>query len=551
MVTATEHTRAARARSPKQLQLAVLCLSVLLVAIDNMIINVALPTLSRTLDANTTHLQWIVDAYTLTFAGLLLPFGHLGDRFGRRRVLQIGLVAFAAASLWAASSGNVHSLIAARAVMGVAGALIYPSTLALLTNIFTNPRERAVAIGTWAGVSGLAVALGPVAGGVLLQHYWWGSVFMVNLPIVVVAVVLGALLLPESSDSGEGLDLLGGVLAVATICCLVWTIIEAPGHGWTSATTLTGFAVSLGLGLVLVLWELRHPHPLVDMRLFANPRFGTSTLAISMAFFALFGFIFMVTMYFQMIRGYDTVKAGLATLPYAAVMGVLSPIAMLITRRTGAKVTVAGGMVLMTVGLVLASMLNADSDYWREIVVAMTLMSAGMALATSPATDAIMTAVPRERAGMGSAMNDTARQLGGALGIAIVGSIMSSYFASGLRDNWRPLHLSEGVVSSGAESLATTVAVAERVPPALAAAATEGARSAFMDGLQAGSLFAAAATLIAGLLAAIFLPAHAPAESLHPNPTSGGPPEPYDDAAPGPASPTGVTSTTGTSRSPG
>ena len=349
-------------RSRRWWILAVLCLSVLLVTIDNTIVNVALPTLSRELSATTSQLQWVVDAYTLTFAGLLLVAGNLGDRLGRRRVLQVGLVLFALTSLGAVLAGTVEQLIAARAAMGVAAALIYPATLALLTNVFTDARERATAIGIWSGVSGLAVALGPVSGGILLQHFSWGSVFLVNVPVALVALAAGWWLLPESRHAHDGrFDVAGALLSVAGVTVLVWSLIEAPDHGWTSLRTLGGLVVAAALIAAFVGWELRRRHPLFDVRLFANPRFSAASASIALAFFGLFGFIFMITQYFQAVRGYDTLRAGVATLPFALVTGVMSPVAIMVMKRVGTKVVVTAGMALMSAGFLVAAGSAVDS----------------------------------------------------------------------------------------------------------------------------------------------------------------------------------------------
>ena len=314
--------------------LAVLCLSVLLVVVDNTIVNVALPTISRTLSASTQGLQWIVDAYTLVFAGLLLVGGNLGDRLGRRRVLQAGLALFAVFSVAAALSRNTGELIAGRAAMGAAAALIYPATLALLTHVFTSARERATAIGIWSAVSGLAVAIGPVSGGLLLRHFSWSAVFYVNVPIVIIALAAGMVLLPESRDPKAGrFDPLGALLSVSGIGLLVWTVIEAPAHGWASAATIGGFAGSLVILAAFAAWQLRRPDPMLDVRLFANPRFSAASGAIALAFFGLFGFIFLITQYFQLVRGYDPLRAGVATLPFAIVTGALSPAAIALMKR--------------------------------------------------------------------------------------------------------------------------------------------------------------------------------------------------------------------------
>jgi DHA2 family multidrug resistance protein-like MFS transporter len=488
--------------------LLVLCLSVLLVTIDNTIVNVALPTLSRDLDASTSNLQWIVDAYTLVFAGLLLVAGHLGDRFGRRRVLQVGLVLFGLTSVLAASAGSIEELIAGRAAMGVAAALVFPATLGLLSNIFTDPRERATAIGIWAAVSGLAVALGPVSGGVLLEHFSWNSVFLVNVPLVVIALAAGWRLLPESRDAHPGrFDLGGAIGSIAAIGTLVWTVIEAPNNGWTSMRTIVGLVAAALLLLVFVRWESRRTDPLLDVRLFTNARFSAASFAITAAFFGLFGFIFLITQYFQTVRGYDTLEAGLATLPFALVTGALSPVAIVLMKRLGTTRVVALGLFLMSAGFVLASGSAVDSAYWGRIVGSMMLMAAGLALTAGPATDAVMGALPTSKAGAGSAVNDTTREIGGTLGVAVVGSVMSSLYGSRLVDNLSSLGLPESSVQAARESVVAGLQMVAQLPASTQAAAGDGVREAFMDGLQAGSLISAATTLVAAVAVLVFLPA--------------------------------------------
>jgi MFS transporter, DHA2 family, multidrug resistance protein len=488
--------------------LAVLCLSVLLVVVDNTIVNVALPTISRQLSASTQDLQWIVDAYTLVFAGLLLVGGNLGDRLGRRRMLQAGLVLFAVTSVAAALSRSTGELIAGRAAMGIAAALIYPATLALLNSTFTVARERATAIGIWSGVSGLAVAIGPVTGGLLLRHFAWSSVFYVNVPIVIIALIAGARLLPESRDPQAGrFDPVGGLLSVTGIGLLVWTVIEAPRHGWSSAATLGGFAGALVLLAAFAWWQLRRPDPMLDVRLFRNPRFTAASGAIALAFFGLFGFIFLITQYFQVVRGYNPLHAGVATLPFAIVTGAVSPLAIVAMKRAGTKVIVTAGLVLMSAGFVVAAGTGVDSAYWGRIIIAMTLMAAGLALTASPATEAIMGALPRDKAGAGSAVNDTTREVGGTLGVAIVGSVMSSVYGSHVVAALARLGAPAAVDAAARQSVVAGLDVAAHLPAGLAEVAAAAARQAFMDGMRSGSLVAAGATAVAALATLAFLPA--------------------------------------------
>lgn len=499
----------ARSHKNRWWTLAVLCLSVLLVAIDNTIVNVALPTLVTELDATTSQLQWIVDAYSMVFAGLLLVAGNIGDRAGRRRILQVGLIVFAIASLFAAWSDSADSLIGARAVMGVAAALVYPSTLATLPQVFKDRGERAIAIGVWAGVSGLAIALGPVAGGLLLRHFWWGSIFLVNIPVIIFALVAGVLLVPESRDPRPGrFDVVGAVSSTLTIGVLVWTIIEAPVNGWGSRTSIIGFSVAGLLAVLFVVWESRHENPLLEIRFFANPRFSAGAATTAMAFFGLFGFIFMITLYFQIILGWDALKAGLATLPYALIMGGMSPVAMIFVGRLGAKLLVGGGMAISASGFLLASWAEVDSPYWTFIVPCMALMAAGMGLATGPATDAILAALPAAKSGVGSAVNDTTREIGGALGVAIVGSTMSSWYGERLVTLWSDLQVPPDLIATAKESVGAAMAISTQLPQAVSEQATIGVGDAFIEGLRIGCYVVAAACLLASLAAFAFLPAH-------------------------------------------
>ena len=392
--------------------------------------------------------------------------------------------------------------------MGIAAALIYPATLALLTNVFTDARERATAIGIWSGVSGLAVAIGPVTGGLLLQHFSWSSVFYVNVPVVIIALAAGMRLLPESRDPKAGrFDPLGALLSVAGIGLLVWTVIEAPRHGWASATTIGGFAGSLAILAAFVGWQLRRPDPMLDVRLFTNPRFTAASGAIALAFFGLFGFIFLITQYFQVVHSYDPLRAGVATLPFALVTGLVSPAAIALMKRVGTKAVVTAGLALMSAGFLVAAGTAVDSAYWGRIIIAMTLIAAGLALTASPATEAIMGALPPGKAGAGSAVNDTTRELGGTLGVAIVGSVMSSAYTSHILAALTKIGAPAALTSAAQQSVTAGLRAAANLPPGLRGIAAGAARQAFMAGLHNGSLVAAGATIVAALATLAFLPA--------------------------------------------
>ena len=507
-LAATADTRQPTGASRRWWALGALCLSVLLVGIDNTIVNVALPTIGRDLDASTSDLQWVVDGYTLVFATLLLLAGHLGDRFGRRRMLLTGLAIFALTSIAASFATSTTGLIAGRAAMGVGAALIFPATLALLVSLFPDRKERAAAIGIWSGVTGLSVALGPIGGGLLVEHFSWAAVFLVNVPLAVVAMIATRLLLAESRDPKPGrFDPIGAFGSMVGVGLLVWTIIEAPANGWGSAVTigaLVGAVAALGL---FVWWEARRTDPLFDVTLFANARFSAASGAIAAAFFGLFGFIFLITQYFQIVRGYGVLEAGVATLPFAVVIGSLSPVAIVLMKRFGTTAVVAAGLALMSAGFVLAAGSGVDSAYWGRIVVSMVLMAAGLALTTGPATEAIMGALPAGRVGAGSAVNDTTREIGGTLGVAIVGSVMNSIYGSRLSDALSGTSLTPEQVSAASRSVSAGFEAATLVPPAESASVVAATSQAFVDGLSAGSWVAAAATGLAAVGVLVFLPA--------------------------------------------
>ncbi|HEY6891739.1 MAG TPA: DHA2 family efflux MFS transporter permease subunit, partial [Solirubrobacter sp.] len=412
--------------------LGVLCVSLLAIVIDNTIVNVALPTLARELDADLSQLQWVVDAYTLTFAGLLLLAGTLGDRFGRRRTLLAGLAVFGASSAAAASAGGVDALIAGRAVMGVGAALIMPATLSLLITVFADARERALAVGLWAATAGLGVAIGPVAGGWLLDHFAWGSIFLVNVPLCVVAIAVGLRVVPESRDpAATRIDWLGAALSGVGLVALVWAIIEAPGKGWTSGPVLAAGTLAALTLTAFVIQQRRAAAPLLDLRLFRDPRFTAAGGTITILFFALFGFLFLSTQYLQFVLGFSPTAAGVRLLPYAGAMIVFATASAKLVAVFGTKRVATAGLLLFASGLAIGATLAPDGGYAR-LALAFVLMGAGMGLAGAPATEAIMTSLPPERANIGSAVNDTSRELGGALGVAIVGSIMSSLYSGAL-----------------------------------------------------------------------------------------------------------------------
>ena len=497
-----------RIHERRWLTLAVLCLASFVTVLDGTIVNVALPSLSVELGASTRELQWIVDAYLLVFTGLLLAAGGLGDRYGRRRALVIGLVAFGATSAYAGSATTAGELILARGLMGIGAALIFPATLALLTNVFTDPKERAAAIGAWSGVSGLGVASGPIIGGWLLENFWWGSVFYVNLPVVALAIAGTIAAVPESRDrEAPGLDWTGLFSSIVAIGALVFTIIEAPEWGWTDPRTLLGFLVAAVSLAAFVWWELRIDHPMLPVRIFENLRFSAASVAITSAFFALFGFIFLITQYFQLVRGYGPLEAGLRTLPVATAIAVSSVLSPKIVERVGTTRVVAAGLTSMAIGFFWVSTASASTPY-LEIVGQMIFLGVGLGSTTAPATESIMGSLSADKAGVGSAVNDTTRELGGTLGVAVVGSVFSSVYVSSLSGGEVFDQLGPEAQHATEESVAAARFIAPELGQ-LAGAYVNEVNDAFLSGLNVVCIVVACVALAGAAFAARFLPARA------------------------------------------
>jgi EmrB/QacA subfamily drug resistance transporter len=494
---------AAETRDHRWWTLVVLCLSVFLVVVDNTIVNTALPTLAHDLNAGTSQLQWIVDAYTLAVAGLLLIGGALGDRFGRHRLLAGGLVVFGLGAALAAVSTTATQLIAMRALMGVGAAAIMPATLSILTDVFGNPSERVKAIGIWSGITGLGVAVGPTLSGWLLEHFGWSSVFLVHVPIVIVALLAGRALVPASrADRRPRLDPVGAVLSLAGLVALTYGLIEAPERGWTSMTTVGILGAAVALLAAFAVWELRREDPMVPLRLFRNRRFSAASVSVTLVFFSLFGALFLLTQILQFVLGYSPLAAGASALPFAFTVGITSPIAAIVSKRRGAKIPVAAGLGLMAAGLAIMASSTAASGF-GHYVLATVLMAAGMGFAMAPATDSIMGALPAAQAGVGSAVNDTTREIGGVLGVAVLGSVASSTYAHRMSD----------APHAARESLAGALSVAHQVGSSDLAAT---AREAFVAGASKGLLVAIVAAAVGALVALRYLPARgAEAEPAH------------------------------------
>ncbi|MDP5181367.1 MFS transporter [Blastococcus sp. BMG 814] len=491
--------------------LATMTICLLVVIMGNTILNVALPTLQRELDASQGELQWVVDAYILVFAGLLFTWGVIGDRIGRRRVLLIGLGIFAVGSVLAALSDSPLELIAWRAAMGIGGAAVQPTTLAVITNVFP-PRERGRAIGVWAGTAGIAVAGGPLAGGAVLGHFWWGAVFLVGVPVAVLGIVAVLAFVPESKDPSPGrLDLPGVLLSIAALAGLVYGIIHGGGGaGWTTPGVLVPLLGGLILLALFVWLQRRSAHPALDVSLFRNPAFSAAAAALGLNFFALLGATFYLVFYLQGVRGYSPLQSGAALIPVALGMALMAPRSSGLAERFGAKAVCATGFLLITLSFLGVQLLDLTSPVWLLLLV-LSVQGLGMGAVMAPATESIMSVVPREKAGAGAAVNNSVRQVGGALGVAILGSLLAATYSAQLGS--AADGLPAGARDDARQSVVATLdavrrAQAEGTPEVAraAAAVVDPARDAFVTAMHLTAIGTATATLVAAVVVLIWLP---------------------------------------------
>jgi len=483
--------------------LAAMTTSLVLVVAGVSSLNLAIPTIRDALATSNTELLWIIDSYGLVFAGLLLPAGALGDRYGRKEALIVGLVILITGAAAAAIAGSALTLIAARSFMGIGAALIMPATLSIITVVFP-PSERAKAIAIWVGFAGAGGALGLVAGGVLLDFFWWGSVFFINIPIAL--VVLGAVLkiVPTSKDEEQRpLDLGGSLLSIGGLGILLYGIIQGPERGWTDGYVLALFAAAAVLLILFVRWELRTPAPMLDPRYFLNRRFTLGSLAITTSFLAMFGFFFLITLFLQFAQGHSPIAAAVRTLPFAASMVVVAPRSAGLAERFGPRLVVSGGLTMLAIGLVGISFLEIASPYWH-LLVWLIVLASGLAVLMPPSTEAIVSSLPQSKAGVGSAVNDTTREVGGALGIALLGSLVSVGYRSGI--DQALTGLPPEAAEAARDSIGGALGVAAQVGGERGLALADAAGSAFTDGIGVAFLGAAVLVLATALLVFVFHP---------------------------------------------
>jgi EmrB/QacA subfamily drug resistance transporter len=473
--------------------LSVLCLALLMVLLDNTVLNVALPSITSSLDATTAQLQWMVNAYTLVLAGLMMATGSLADRVGRKRVLVLGLVVFTACSGVAAFAGSPAQLILARIGMGIGAAFLMPSTLAVLVQIFDD-EERPKAIAIWTAVASGAIALGPVVGGFLLDHFWWGSVFLINIPIGVLAVVAMVLLVPESRDPRTRRpDLPGVALSAVMAIGLVYAVISVPEHGWASTGVLVPLAVGLGAGICFVVWERRAADPMLDLSLFRNAKFTGAVGSGALSLLAMAGSLFLLTQYLQFVLGYTPLQTGFAVIPMALAVIAATPLSPKASARVGAPATVTAGLVVMAVGLFVLSLVSVDSGY-LPTVVGLLVVGTGIGIALPAASTVLMSAIPPERAGMAGGLNSTTQEFGSALGVAVLGSLMSARFADELPGD---------LPAESARSVGLALEAAAGAPDP--AGAVAGVREAAVSGISSSLVVGSVAALAAGVVAWVML----------------------------------------------
>ncbi|MCU1343821.1 MAG: transporter [Acidimicrobiia bacterium] len=486
------------------------CVAVGIASIDNSILNVALPTLSRSVGATNSQLQWIVDAYTLVFASLLLTAGSLGDRYGRRRMFILGLALFGTGSGVAALSTSASTLILCRATMGIGGACLSPASLSLLSNVFPDQRERARAIGIWAATASVGVAVGPVAGGLLLQHFWWGSVFLVNVPIAAVLIVLSPWALPESKHPDSAfVDPLGVVLSVVTLTSLLWATIEGAGRGWTDPLILGAAVASVVFGTLFVKWELHNPRPMLDLRLFADGRFAGASAVASISMFTGAGALFVVGQLLQFGLGLSALQTGLRMAPMAATMASAAVLSIKAAARWGNRKVVAVGLALFVISSLMWMMIDEHSGFGPLLAI-MLVYGLGQGLVFAPCMAAAMGAAPSEKSGAASGTINTLRQTGLALGIAVLGTVLSSSFNRGLRSRVGGLGLSAEQVNTAASSTGDAFKLAGSLGGGAGRGLGEAARTAYIHAGIVTMLVSAAVGVLAFAVNQRFVPAHGP-----------------------------------------
>lgn len=488
--------------------LAFVGISLLCIAMDNTLLNLALPSIAKELGSSDSALQWIVTSYILIFAGLLLTMGCIGDRYGRKRTLQLGLLLFAGFSLGAAASHSTGMLIVMRALMGVGAAMIMPSTLSILTTTFQDRNERAQAIALWAGVFALGMGIGPLVGGWLLEHFNWNSIFYINSPIVIAALVGGKFFIEESkSDNPRKIDVTGSILSIAGLLALVYGIIQAGVDGWTATEVLISLVTAIILLIIFALWEAHSPHPMLPMKFFKNLSFTGASLALTLVSFGLVGVFFFLGQYLQSVCGYSALQSGIRLLPLAITAFIAAGFSARLVRHIGTKFTVGMGILTAGIGFfILSRIIEATPDY-SHLILGLCITSLGIGFTLSPATNSVMGSVPANEAGIGSAMNDTTRQIGGALGVAVVGSLANSIYLRDLNSMKGLSQLPAQFLNIIRSSIQGAHIVAGNINnPLLSQEIIQSADKAFLSGVSFSLFVAAIIMIVTSMVTIIILP---------------------------------------------
>lgn len=490
--------------------MAFIGISLLCIAMDNTLLNLALPSIAKELGSSESNLQWIVDSYILIFAGLLLTMGSIGDRYGRKRILQIGLLTLAVFSLCAAMSNSTIMLIVMRSFMGIGAAMIMPSTLSIITATFRDHNERAQAVALWAGVFALGMGIGPLAGGWLLEHFSWNSIFYINIPIVTAALIGGYFFIEESrSDIPRKVDVIGSFLSVGSLLSLVYGIIQAGIDGWSASQVLVSFGIAVILLIVFIWWEIHSPHPMLPMSFFKNPSFSGASLALTLVSFGLMGVFFFLGQYLQSVCGYSALQAGVRILPLAGTAFIAAGFSARLVRCIGTKMTVGMGILITGIGFLILSRIIGAVPSYTFLVIGLCVTSLGIGFTLSPATNSVMGSVPVDEAGVGSAMNDTTRQIGGALGVAVVGTLANSIYLKDLDAVKWPIQLPAQALETIRSSIQGAHMVAGGLSDsALSQLIINKADSAFLSGLSFALFVAAIIMIVTSLATIIILPSH-------------------------------------------
>ena len=499
--------------------LAVMCITLFIISIDTTVLNLALPSIASEFKATAGQLQWVVDAYTLVFASLLITTGALGDRFGRKRLLIAGLALFGLGSLGAALSVSTWMLVGFRALLGVAGAMIMPSTLSILIDVFRDGKERAKAIAIWSSIFSIGAGIGPIIGGLLIGAFHWSAVFYLNLPVAAIGI-LGALwVVPESKDvRTPGPDFLGVLLSVVGVVALVYATILIGEVGWAAPAVWIAFGIAVVFIGAFIWWEKHSPNPMLPLEFFRNRSFSGANAALTISAFAMMGSMYLYSQYFQSIEGYTPLVAALCMFPMTPVVFVSTMFSVRVNRKLGTKLTMSLGLILSGLSAFIFSQVAGLHTDYLWVLLILFLNGTGIGFTMSPATAAIMNSLPPNRAGIGSAMNDTTRQLGGALGVAVLGALMNGIY----RSEVQPLSMQQGISGSIMDGIRSSVQTARvtaaNLPAPLASLVTQTSSQAFVDGMRSAFFTASIAMVVAAVVAMLLLPNKEPSTVSHPQP---------------------------------